>query len=327
MKRREFIILLGAAATTWPLTAQAQQTGMPVIGFLNGQNAADVAHFVTAFRDALKTAGFFEGQNVAIEYRYADGNREVLPKLAAELVGRQITVIVTTGGTPVTLAAKAATSTIPIVFAIGGDPVALGLVKSLSRPDGNATGASFLLNSLGTKRLQLLRQVVPSASVIGYLVNPTNPSLAAESSDMLAAARSLGLEIRVQEAKNEEMIDAAFANFAQQQVDAVILAADIFFTAHRAQIVALAARHKIPTSYHSRELVAAGGLMFYGPSQLDGYRQAASYTARILKGEKAADLPVQQAVRFELALNLKAAKALGLTVPPSLLALADEVIE
>jgi putative ABC transport system substrate-binding protein len=227
----------------------------------------------------------------------------------------------------VTLAAKAATSTIPIVFAIGGDPVALGLVKSLSRPGGNATGACFLLNALGAKRLQLLRQLVPSATVIGYLVNPTNPSLAAESSDMRDAARSLGLELRIQEAKNGQTIDSAFANFAQQRAGAVILAADVFFTIHRARIVALAARHKMPTSYHSRELVAAGGLMFYGPSQLDGYRQAGSYAARILKGEKPTDLPVQQAVKFELVINLKTAKALGLMVPPSLLATADEVIE
>lgn len=326
MKRREFIFALGGAAV-WPLAAVAQQPAMPVVGFMNGQKAADVAHFVAAFRGALQASGFVEGRNVAIEYSYADGNREVLPKLAAEVVGRHVSVIVTTGGTPVTLAAKAATSTIPIVFAIGGDPVALGLVKSLSRPGGNATGACFLLNALGAKRLQLLRQLVPSATVIGYLVNPTNPSLAAESSDMQDAARSLGLELRIQEAKNGETIDSAFANFAQQRVGAVILAADVFFTIHRARIVALAARHKMPTCYHSRELVAAGGLMFYGPSQLDGYRQAGSYAARILKGEKPADLPVQQAVKFELVINLKTAKALGLTVPPSLLATADEVIE
>jgi putative ABC transport system substrate-binding protein len=329
MKRREFIALLGGAgvAAALPLAARAQ--AMPTIGFLNGQIAADVAHFVAAFRESLKAAGFVEGQNVAIDYRYANGDRDILPALANEFVRRGVAVIVTTGGTPVTIAAKKATATVPIVFAIGGDPVLLGVVESLNRPGGNATGACFLFNAIGAKRLDLLLDLVPKAKakVIGYLVNPTNPSLESEARDMHAAALSRGLEIRVQQARNEQEIDAAFSNFAQQRVEALMLAADVFFTIRREQITTLAARHKLAASYHSRELVEAGGLMCYGPSQMDGYRQAGTYTARILKGEAPADLPVQQATKFDFFINLKAAKGLGLTVPPTLLAIADEVIE
>jgi len=325
-RRRTFITLLGGAAA-WPIAARAQQTGKPVIGLLNGQSSADVARYVAAFRESLKKAGFVEGQNVAIEHRYADGRRERVAVLAAELVRLGVNVVVTGGGTPVTVAAKAATTTIPIVFTMGGDPVKLGIVAALNRPGGNATGACFVFNAIGPKRLELLREVVPSAKVIGYLVNPTNPSLEAETGDMHAAMRSHDLEFCDQHVRNAQEIDAAFVRFAQQRVDAIVAAADVFFIVQRDQLVALAARYGLPASYHAREIVAAGGLMSYGPSQLDAYRQAGVYTARILKGERPADLPVVQSTKFDFVLNLRTAKALGLTVPPTLLALADEVIE
>ncbi|MFL6796634.1 MAG: ABC transporter substrate-binding protein [Xanthobacteraceae bacterium] len=327
MKRREFISLLGGAAA-WPIAAAAaQQTGKPVIGLLNGESPRDVAGYVAAFRASLKEGGFVEGQNVAIEYRYADGQRERLAGLAAELVRLGVNVVVTGGGTPVTVAAKAATTTIPIVFTMGGDPVQLGIVAALNRPAGNATGACFVFNALGPKRLELLRQVVPQAKVIGYLVNPSNPSLEAETSNMHAAMRSLDLEFRDQHARNAQEIDAAFASFAQQRVDAIMVAADVFFIVQRDQLVALAARYRLPASYHAPEIVAAGGLMCYGPSQADAYGQAGVYTARILKGERPADLPVVQSTKFNFVLNLRTASALGVTVPPTLIALADEVIE
>jgi putative tryptophan/tyrosine transport system substrate-binding protein len=328
MRRREFITLLSGTAAAWPLTARAQQRAvMPLIGLLNGQKSADVARYVDAFRESLKEAGFVEGRNVAIEYRYADGRRERFAALAVELVRLGVNVIFTGGGTPVTVAAKAATTTIPIVFAMGGDPVQLGIVAALNRPGGNATGASFLFNALGPKRLGLLREVVPSAKVVGYLFNPTNPSLEAESGDIHAAMRSLGLEFRDQPVRNAREIDAAFASFAQQRIDAIMVAADVFFVDQRDQLAALAARYRLPASYHTREIVTGGGLMCYGPSQLDAYRQAGIYTARILKGDRPADLPVVQSTKFEFVLNLRTAMALGLDLPPTLLALADEVIE
>jgi putative ABC transport system substrate-binding protein len=326
MRRRDFVMLLGGAAA-WPLAARGQQPAVPVIGLLNGQNPSDVARYIAAFRESLKEAGFAEGQNVAIEYRYADGRGERIAALAAELVRLGVNVVFTGGGTPVTVAAKAATTSIPIVFTMGGDPVQLGIVAALNRPGGNATGASFFFNALGPKRLELLREVVPSMKVIGYLVNPTNPSLEAEAGDMHAAMRSLGLEFRDQPARNAQEIDAAFVSFAQQRVDAIMAAADVLFIVQRDQLTALAARYRLPTSYHAREIVEAGGLMCYGPSQLDAYRQAGIYTARILKGERPADLPVVQSTKFEFVLNLRTAKALGLTVPDMVLALADEVIE
>jgi putative ABC transport system substrate-binding protein len=330
IKRRELITLLGGAAATCvvpaPPFARAQQAGKPVIGPLNGQSPADVARYVAAFRASLKEAGFTEGQNVAIEYRYADGQRERIAALAAGLVRLGVNVIFTGGGTPVTVVAKAATTTTPIVFTMGGDPVQLGIVAALNRPGGNATGACYLFNALGPKRLELLREIVPSAKVIGYLINPTNPSMESETTEMHAAVHSLGLEFRDQHVRNAQEIDAAFASFAQQKVDAVMAAADVLFIVQRDQLSALAARYKLPTSYHDRELVAAGGLMSYGPSQLDAYRQAGIYTGRILKGEKPADLPVVQSTNFEFVLNLRTAKALGVTVPPSLLVIADEVI-
>jgi ABC-type uncharacterized transport system substrate-binding protein len=326
MRRREFIMLLGSTAAAWPLAARAQQP-IPVVGVLNGQSRAEVEDYLAAFQQALSAAGYVEGQTVAIEYRWADGQRNVFPALAADLVRRQVNVIFSGGGTPVTLAAKEATATIPIVFAMGGDPVALGIIASLNRPGGNATGACYFYNALGAKRLELMRAVVPAAKVIGYLVNPTNPSIESESQDMHVAARALGLEVRIQTGSNEREFEAAFAGFVEQRVHAVVAAADAQFTVQRAQLAALALHHRLPTSFHVREIVQAGGLMSYGPSQRDAYRLAGLYAGRILKGEKPADLPVQQATTFELVLNVKTAMALGIQVPPTLLAIADEVME
>jgi ABC-type uncharacterized transport system substrate-binding protein len=324
MRRREFIGGLASAAA-WPLSINAQQP-RPVIGFFNGQSAAEVAGYVAAFREGLKETGLIEGQDVTIDFRYAHGRRDMLPAMAAEVVRSGAAVIVTSGGTPVTLAAKAATATVPIVFAMGGDPVGLGVVESLNRPGGNVTGSAHEFNALGAKRLALLRELVPAARSIGYLVNPTNPSIASESKDMHDAARALGLELHVRNARNEPEIEAAFAGFATQRVEALVTAADVTFTIHRKQLVALAARHALPASYHSREIVDDGGLTSYGPSQKHAYRQAGVYTGRILKGEKPVDLPVVMATVFDLVINLKTAKALGLTVPITLQASA-EVIE
>jgi putative ABC transport system substrate-binding protein len=326
MRRRQFLTLLGGLAAADPLAAHAQPS-MPVIGFLSGQFPAGVARYVAVFRDGLKSAGFVEGQNVAIEFAYAEGRRDKLPAMAAEFVRRGVNVIVSTGGTPATVAAAAATKTIPVVFAIGSDPVGLGLVAGLNRPGGNATGSSFLFNALGAKRLEILHELVPAAKVIGYLVNPANPSIEAESSDMQAAAGALGLELRVQQASNEREIDAAFASFAEQRVQALITSADFLFLLQQNRLAALASRYALPASFHSHEIVAAGGLTSYGPSQEQAYFQAGVYTGRILKGEKPADLPVMQASKFDLIINLKTAKALGLTVPSKLLFTADEVIE
>jgi putative ABC transport system substrate-binding protein len=300
---------------------------MPVVGVLNGRSRAEAEDYLAAFHQALSAAGYVEGQTVAIEYRWADGQRNVFSALAADLVHRQVNVIFSGGGTPMTLAAKEATATIPIVFAMGGDPVALGITASLNRPGGNATGACYFYNALGAKRLELMRGLLPAMKVIGYLVNPTNPSIESESQDLHAGARALGLEVRVQKGSNEHEFEAAFAGFVEQRVDAVVAAADVQFTVQRAQLAALALHHRLPTSFHVREIVQAGGLMSYGPSQRDAYRLAGLYAGRILKGEKPADLPVQQATTFEFVLNVKTATALGIHVPPTLLALADEVIE
>ena len=326
MRRREFITLLGGAVA-WPLAARAQQSAMPVIGFLNGQFAGEVSRYIKAFREGLKESGFIEGQNVIIEFRYAEGQRDKLPAMAADFVRSGVAVIVTTGGTPVTLAAKAATATVPIVFAMGGDPVGLGVVASLNRPASNATGSAYFFNALGAKRLALLRELAPAAKLFGYLVNPTNPSIASESKDMRDAARELGLKLHVQNARNEREIEAAFVDFAEQRVEALVAAADVLFIVRREQMVALAARHALPASYHAREIVEAGGLTSYGPSQKDAYRQAGVYAGRVLKGEKPGDLPIVRSTKFEFVINLKTAKALGLEVPPKLLFTADEVIE
>lgn len=326
MKRREFFGLLGGAAAAWPLATQAQQP-MPVIGFLSGQSPSSYAPFAAAFRTGLQQAGFVEGQNVAIEYRWAEGQYDRLPALATDLVRRPVIEIVATGATPAALAAKAATTTIPIIFTTGGDPVGLGLVASLNRPGGNVTGISFLVAQTGSKRLELLREMVPSAISVGFLVNPNNPNADAETTDTLKAARVLGRQVQVVNASSESDIGKAFATFVQRRVSAIIVSADALYVDRRDQLVALAARHALPAIYSLPEIVAAGGLMSYGASQVDAYRQVGVYAGRILKGEKPADLPVMQPTKFDLIINLKTAKALGLAPPPSLLAVADEVVE
>jgi putative ABC transport system substrate-binding protein len=326
--RRKFltIVALGAAAG-WPLAARAQRGALPVIGYLSGQSPNDYAVFLAAFRRGLGETGYVEHRNVGIEYRWAEGQYGRLPALAADLVRLQVSVIAATGTTASALAAKATTATIPIVFLTGGDAVKLGLVTSFNRPGGNVTGVGFLLNEIGPKRLQLLHELVPSATAIGVLVNPTNPPSQSEADDVRAAARVLGLRLQVENASSDRDIDAAFARFTEQRVDALFVGADAFFVDRRDQVVALAARHALPASYALPEEAAAGGLMSYGPSQIDTYRQVGVYTGRILKGEKPADLPVLQPTKFELVINLKTAKTLGITVPPGVLAIADEVIE
>jgi ABC-type uncharacterized transport system substrate-binding protein len=323
VKRREFITLLGGA-TAWPLVARAQQQGVPLFGLLSGTQLDD--RRLDAVRQGLKEAGYIEGRNIAIKYRSADGRFDRLPALAAALVADPAAVILTFGP-PAAVAAKAATATIPIVFATGADPVELGLVSSLNRPGGNITGVSFLVTTLAAKRLDLLRELAPSATVVGFLVNTANPTSESQTKDAQAAALALGLRLVIQSASSEPDIDAAFAGFVQQRVHAVMVAADAFFGTRHDQLVGLTARHAMPAIYYLREAVPAGGLISYGTSATDALRLAAAYAGRILKGEKPGDLPVQQTVKFELAINLKTAKALGLTVPPIMQMTADEVIE
>jgi putative tryptophan/tyrosine transport system substrate-binding protein len=326
MKRREFISLLGGATAFWPLAVRAQQA-MPVIGYLHSGSSSPYAHLVAAFRQGLKEAGYVEGQNVAIEYRWAEGRYEQLPALAADLVGRRVALIVTGGGDPPPLAAKSATSTIPIVFTSSSDPVKLGLVASLDRPGGNVTGVHLFTSLLGTKRLQLVQQLLPANTLIAVLVNPNNPNADASVAELQDAARTLGQSISFVRASTEIEIDAVFATLSERRVSGLLVNTDPFFLDRRAQFVSLAARNLIPAIYAQREFVAAGGLISYGVSLTDGYHQVGIYAGRILKGEKPADLPVMQPTRFEMAINLKTAKALGLNVPPTVLALADEVIE
>jgi ABC-type uncharacterized transport system substrate-binding protein len=326
MRRREFISLLGGVAAAWPLPVSGQQA-MPVIGFLNGQTAADLHHVVAAFHRGLNENGYIEGQNVTIEFRWAGGQVDALPALAAELVRRQVTVIAATGGDASALAAKAATAAIPIVFTIGGDPVDLGLVASLSRPDTNVTGITQFTAALETKRLELLHQLLPKATAIALLVNPSNPNVAPQLRDAPTASQSIGLQLHVVRASTESGIESAFAILGQRKFDALLVASDPFFNSRREQLVALSARFALPTIYHQREFAVAGGLMTYGTSVTDMYRQAGMYVAKILKGAKPAELPVMQPTRFELVINLKTATSLGVDVPDKLLALADEVIE
>jgi putative ABC transport system substrate-binding protein len=330
MKRREFITLLGGAvapSVISPLVARAQQPALPVIGFLNGQSPTEWAVYVAAFRQGLSEAGFVEGRNVAIEFRWAEGQYGRFPALVADLIGRKVAVVVATGATAGALAAKAATATIPIVFVNGSDPVLLGLVTSLNRPQGNVTGITFLNNSLAAKRAGLLRDLSTNFRAIGFLVNPNNSNTDFEIRDMQAAADTLALRLIVAAAGVESDFEPALASLAGRHADAILVDGDAFFASHSEQIVALVQRHAIPTIYDRREFIAAGGLMSYGTSLTDAYRQGGSYVGRILKGTKPADLPVMQSTKFELMINLRTAKALGLTIPPGVLAIADEVIE
>jgi putative ABC transport system substrate-binding protein len=326
MRRRQFITLLGGTAA-WPLTARAQPRTMQVIGLLVGQPSATLTRQLAAFRQGLNEAGFVEGRNLAIVYRSAEGKPERLPALAAELAGIPVAVIAAVGGDVSILSAKAATETIPIVFETGGDPVETGIVASLSRPGGNVTGASSLGSLVAAKQLSFLRDMVPSLATVGLLLNPTNPSSILTARDVQAAVQPLGLKLVTADAVNDGDIDKAFAEFVEQRIDGLVVGAAIFFNRNRERLIALAARHAIPSIFSGRAFTANGGLMSYGPDSMDAYRQAGLYVARILKGDKPADLPVIQTTKFELVINLKTAKALNLSIPPTLRALADEVIE
>jgi putative tryptophan/tyrosine transport system substrate-binding protein len=326
MRRREFIAGLGSAAA-WPLALRAQQPAMRLIGFLGAPAAAPYVRFAEAIRQGLREAGFIEGQNLTIEYRWAEGHYDRLPALAADLVQQHVAVIIPIGGAPATVAAKAATSTIPIVFNMTADPVALGVVASLNRPGGNVTGVAILGVELEPKRLELLREVAPKATLIGLLINPSNPQAAGQLREFDDAARRIGQQVLVAKASTEDDVRAAFAKLAEQKVGALLVGQDTFFTSQPGLLVALAERYRIPMMTPWQEHAALGALMSYGANLGDSYRQTGAYAGRVLKGEKPADLPVQQAARFDLVINMKAARALGLTIPLPLLALADEVIE
>jgi putative tryptophan/tyrosine transport system substrate-binding protein len=326
MKRREFITLLGGSAA-WPFEARGQQPAMPVVGFLLIASASSTKDETDGFRRGLQEAGYVEGQNLIIEYRWAEAHYERLPALVADLVHRGVAVIAAGGSAAPGLAAKAATSTIPVVFQTGSDPVKDGLVATMNRPGGNVTGVSRMAVTLEAKRLELLHELVPNATVVAFLVNPKSPRAELQLEQMHEAARKLGLGVQVTKASTEQELDVAFARMVQQQVGSLLVAQEPSYAGWRPQITALAARYGIPTTYGQREYAAAGGLMSYDASVADSFRQVGLYVGRILKGEKPADLPVMQPIKFELVLNLKTAKALGLTIPDKLLALADEVIE
>jgi putative tryptophan/tyrosine transport system substrate-binding protein len=326
MRRREFITLLGATSA-FPFSVGAQQPTMPVIGFMSSRSPAESADSVSAFRQGLREAGFIEGQNLLIAFRWAEGRYDRLRELAADLVGLRVAILFAAGGSPSALAAKAATSTIPIVFSASNDPVSLGLVSSLSRPGGNITGMSAFNSELGPKRLELLKELVPTATTIAYLANPTNPIAEAELKAALAMASALSIQLHVLNASTDHELDAAFTAFDKLRAGGLVVAGEPFFDSKRDRLVSLTARHAIAACYAWREYVASGGLMSYGTSLMGSYRQAGIYAGRILKGELPADLPVEQPTKFELVINLKTAKALGIEVPPTLLARADEVIE
>jgi putative ABC transport system substrate-binding protein len=326
MRRRNFLSVLGGAAA-WPLAARAQQPAMPVIGFLHSGSPEPIANRVAAFRKGLGEAGYVEGQNVAIEYRWAVGQNDQLAELVADLIRRRVAVITTPGSTPASLAAKAATTTIPVVFLVGSDPVALGLVASLNRPGGNATGVNVQLGELVAKRLGMLREVAPSANRFVALVNPNTAFTDAVVKELQTSASEAGLPIEILRASTGREIDAAFANLVQKPGGALLIGPDAVFVSRRAQIVTLAARHALPAIYFTRDFAEIGGLMSYGPNLADAYHQTGVYVGRVLKGEKPADLPVVQPTKFELVVNLNTARALGIAIPNTLLALADEVIE
>ena len=327
MRRREVITLLGGAAAAWPLAAWAQQPTMPVIGWLSMRSASDSAFAIEAVRRGLTESGYVDGQNVAMEFRWLENNHDRLPSAVSELVGRQLAVIMVIGSNIAALAAKAATDTIPIVFANGGDPVKDGLVPRLNQPGGNLTGVSFLTVALGNKRLELLHAMVPNAAVITMLVNPRRADAVSQVRDAQAAARTIGLQLHVLDVRTESEVEGAFLTIIEQKAGGLLVGTDPFFTSQRQRLAELAARHRVPAIYSLREYAEAGGLMSYGASLTDAFRQAGAYAGRILKGEKPGDLPVILPTRFELVINVKTAKALGLEIPDKLLALADEVIE
>ena len=327
MRRREFMTLVGGGAAVWPLAARAQQTAIPVIGFLSSLAHSDLGLVIPGFHEGLNGAGFVEGRNIAIEYRWAEGDYQRLPALAADLVNRKVAVIASISGTPAALAAKAATTTIPIVFAIGGDPVAPGLVTSLNRPGGNVTGVSFYTSPVVTKRLDLARELVPEGSVIALLINPKNPPSVEEGRAVQSAAPALGQRILILHASTLAQIEDAFATIKQQQARALIVSSDPFFFSERVKLVVLMAREALPTIFADREQAEAGGLISYGASRTDAYRQAGNYVGRIVKGEKPSDLPVTLPTKFHILVNLKTAKSLRIDIPTTVLARADEVIE
>jgi putative tryptophan/tyrosine transport system substrate-binding protein len=326
MRRRELITILGGAATVWPFVTFAQPAA-PIIGFLSSRSPADTTTLVAAFRNGLGEAGYIEGKNITVEYRWADGQYDRLPALVADLVQRGVALLVTTGGEPSALAAKAATSTIPIVFTTGGDPVKIGLVESLNRPGGNATGVSLLTTAPESKRLGLLHELVPGAKVVGVLIDPNYQEADAQARELRDAAGSIGQHIYITYAKSETELESAFETLVRERADALLVSADPFFDTRRDRIIAFAAEHRMPAIYQFRQYAVGGGLMSYGVSLPDGYRQVGNYAGQILKGAKPADLPIVQSIKFEFVINLKTAKALGLEVPAMLLARADEVIE
>jgi putative ABC transport system substrate-binding protein len=327
MQRRDFIRLLGSVVAAWPLPGNAQQAATPVIGFLSGRSANDSARVLNAFGRGLRLAGYTEGKNLSLQYGWADGKLDRLPELAADLVRRPVTLLVAVGGTNSALAAKNATGNIPIIFVVGGDPIRLGLVASFSHPGGNATGTTLVSNALTPKRLGLLRELLPNAGTFAFLTNPNSVNAEGETLDTLAAAQAIGLQLSVLKADDETTINDAFGALVREKVDALLVASDQTFDVYRDKLVALAAKAGIPTIYHFRDYAVAGGLISYGPDVADAYQHVGDYAGQILKGKRPADLPVLQPTKFELVINLKTAKALGVAIPPFLLARADEVIE